>query len=236
MTTEPNINQSELSKFSVLADQWWDTDGDLRTLHDINPLRLNYILSQTGVADKSVLDIGCGGGILSETLYKQGAQVTAIDASKENIQAASFHAETQVMTIQYSVSTAEDFENNTDKQYDIITCMELLEHVPEPATLIRSCARLLRPGGLVFFSTLNRNLKSYLSAILAAEYLLQLLPRGTHRYSKFIRPSELHHWCREAGLTVSDISGMEYNPVIRKATLVSEPDINYLLTAVADQA
>ena len=234
MTTEPNINQSELSKFSVLADQWWDTDGDLRTLHDINPLRLNYILSQTVVAGKSVLDIGCGGGILSEALYKQGAQVTAIDASKENIQAASFHAETQAMTIQYSVSTAEDLENNTDKQYDIITCMELLEHVPEPATLITSCTRLLKPGGLVFFSTLNRNLKSYLFAILAAEYLLQLLPRGTHQYSKFIRPSELHHWCREAGLTVSDISGMGYNPIIRKATLVSEPDANYLLTAVAD--
>lgn len=226
-----NIDESETAKFSALADEWWDSNGPLSTLHDINPVRLNYIKQAVDLAGKHVLDVGCGGGILSESLCKESAVVTGIDASQEAINIARLHSDTANLKINYVESSAERHAQQNPEAYDVITCMELLEHVPDPESLLAACADMLKPGGHLFASTINRNLKSYLGTVLAAEYLLKLIPRGTHDYARFIKPAELAEWCRKSGLTVLDISGMAYLPFVHSAWLKRNPDMNYLLHA-----
>ncbi len=234
MSYSENVDANELNKFSSHSSQWWDTQGEFKTLHDINPLRLNYIQRYATLENKTVVDIGCGGGLLTEAMCQSGAAVYGIDASEENIRIAKQHAIDNQLEIDYSVITAESFALQKPAYFDAVSCMELLEHVPDPASLIQACASLVKPGGYVFVSTLNRSLKSYLLAVLAGEYLLKLLPKGTHDYQKFIRPSELHQFCQEAGLRIKDISGVNYNPAFGRATLSDRPDVNYILAAVAD--
>ncbi len=228
-----NIDQAELEKFSSRADAWWDKQGEFKTLHDINPVRLQYIEQCTPLAHKNVLDVGCGGGILAEAMAKHNASVTAIDASKENISCAMQHADSSGITIDYHCCTAEDLAREQPHAFDVVTCMELLEHVPDPLSLVEACARLVKPGGHVIFSTLNRKPRAYLLAVLAGEYLLNLLPRGTHDYQKFIQPAELVRWCRQYGLQMNDLRGMHYNPLLKRCSLVKEPAVNYLLDTVA---
>ena len=232
MEKTENIDLEELNKFSSRAEQWWETDGEFKTLHQINPVRLDFITRQTSLNNKQVLDVGCGGGILSEAMAKQGANVTAIDASKENITIASTHATDNQLEIDYQVSLAENFAENNQATFDVITCMELLEHVPEPDSIIQACAKMIKPGGHVLFSTINRNIKAYMLAVLTGEYLLQLLPKGTHQYEKFIRPSELINWCNEHGLSLNDLAGMDYNPLLNHCTLTNNTDVNYLIDTV----
>jgi len=220
------IDARELAKFAVLSQHWWDKDGELKTLHDINPQRLDYIKQFTPISGKRVLDVGCGGGILAESLANEGAQVTAIDAESEVIVTANSHAIGQQLQIDYQVSCIEDF---IAEPFDVITCMEMLEHVNHPDTVIEHCTRLLKPGGYLFLSTLNRSLKAYAGAIVAAEYLLKLLPRQTHDYAKFIKPSELATMARTQGLEVVGLSGMAYNPFSRKAALQESVAVNYLM-------
>ena len=229
-----NIDSDELEKFASRSDQWWDASGEFKTLHDINPVRLHYVNARYGLEKKQVLDVGCGGGILSEAMAKMDAFVTAIDASDSNIQCALTHAKQAGLGIDYLCCTAEDLAEKRPQQFDVVTCMELLEHVPDPVSLIRACARLVKPGGHVIFSTINRQPKAYLLAVLAGEYLLKLLPRGTHDYRKFIRPAELVNWCREAGLLARDIRGLDYNPVLNRCTLTTRPDVNYLIDTLAE--
>ncbi len=232
-TTE-NIDLNENAKFSALASEWWDQDGELQTLHDINPTRLSYIESHIHLTDKNVLDVGCGGGFLSEALSSKGALVTGIDISEELIELASDHSKQSNLNISYSCRTVENFSSEYKHAFDIITCMELLEHVPKPESIINACMHLIKPGGLLFLSTINRNLKAYLQTKIAAEYLLKLLPIGTHKYAKYIRPSELASWCRTSGFEVIDISGISYLPFIRKCRLKDAPDVNYILCAQAN--
>jgi 2-polyprenyl-6-hydroxyphenyl methylase/3-demethylubiquinone-9 3-methyltransferase len=227
-----NLDLEELNKFSSRAEQWWDTDGEFKTLHQINPVRLDFITKQTSLNNKEVLDIGCGGGILSEAIAKQGANVTAIDASEENIKIASTHAADNQLQIDYQVQLAEAFAEKNEAKFDVITCMELLEHVPEPDSIIQACAKMIKPGGHVLFSTLNRNIKAYMLAVLTGEYLLQLLPKGTHQYEKFIRPSELINCCNEHGLKLNDLAGIDYNPLLNHCTLSKNTDVNYLIDTV----
>lgn len=224
-----NIDLQELKKFSSRAEQWWDADGEFKTLHDINPVRLGFITKNNPIKDLHVLDIGCGGGILTEAMARQGAIVTGLDASKENIDIASDHACKNKLNINYIVNTAETFSEDTINTFDVITCMELLEHVPDPASIIQASSKMIKPGGHVFFSTINRNIKAYLLTVLTGEYLLKLLPKGTHQYEKFIRPSELAAWCNENNLEMNDLVGMQYNPLLGRCTLTSQPDVNYLL-------
>ncbi len=233
MKERENIDLNELEKFSSRADQWWDTQGEFKTLHDINPVRLSFITNNVSIQDLHVLDIGCGGGILAEALAKQGAIVTGLDASKENISIASQHASKNDLKINYVVSSAETFSENHLDKFDLITCMELLEHVPDPASIIQASGKMIKSGGHVIFSTINRNIKAYLLAVVTGEYLLKLLPRGTHRYEKFIRPSELVNWCSEQGLEMNDLAGMQYNPLISHCSLNKQPDVNYLLDTIA---
>jgi 2-polyprenyl-6-hydroxyphenyl methylase / 3-demethylubiquinone-9 3-methyltransferase len=235
MEETENIDLNELEKFSSRADQWWDTDGEFKTLHDINPARLSFITNNVSIQDSHVLDIGCGGGILAEAMIKHGAIVTGLDASKENISIASQHALKNKLDINYVVSTAEAFSANHADKYDLITCMELLEHVPDPASIIKACANMIKPGGHVILSTLNRNIKAYLLAVLTGEYLLKLLPKGTHQFEKFIRPSELINWCNEYGLEMNDLTGLQYNPLLGRCSLVKTPDVNYLLDTIASE-
>ncbi len=227
-----NIDHTEVDKFSSIADQWWNPDGALKTLHDINPVRLAYIDRQASLKSKTVLDIGCGGGILSESMATTGARVTGIDASEENIAIANEHAQQSGLDILYINSSAEEFMTANSEQFDVVTCMELLEHVPDPKSLINACSSLVKPGGHVIFSTINRNIKSYLSTIIAAEYMLSLIPKGTHSYNKFIRPSELNSWCKDHLLQLNDISGMSYIPYINQCHLSPTPDVNYLMDTV----
>lgn len=227
-TRQSNVDRDELDRFGALAQRWWDPDGPGRTLHDINPLRLDYIRSQVTLAGARVLDLGCGGGILTEALAAARAEVTGIDASEDMIQVASLHAAAQGLALDYRQATAESHARDHGAHYDAITCMELLEHVPDPGSLLSACHRMLRPGGRLIVSTLNRTPASYLLAILGAEYLLGLLPRGTHDYARFIRPSELVRWCREADLQPVDLIGMAYNPMTRKATRQRSVQVNYL--------
>jgi 2-polyprenyl-6-hydroxyphenyl methylase / 3-demethylubiquinone-9 3-methyltransferase len=229
-----NLDPDERDKFSALAAHWWDQAGPCRTLHDINPCRYDYVAAQAPMAGRQVADIGCGGGIFSEALARGGAHVTAIDASAELIEVARQHAKTQALTVHYEAITAEDLAQRQTGYFDVVTCLELIEHVPAPDSLVKACATLLKPGGVLVISTLNRNPMSYLLGIVAAEYVLQLVPRGTHDYMQFIRPAELARMAREQGLSTRDIRGMRYDPVTRRARLATAPTVNYLATFVRD--
>jgi len=223
-----NIDDLEIRKFEALASRWWDPNSEFKPLHDINPLRMNYISQVTNLAGKKVLDVGCGGGLLSESMAHHGAHVTAIDMADAPLAVAKLHQLESGLEIDYRKIPTEDFAAETPESFDVITCLEMLEHVPSPAAIVRACEQLLKPGGLVFFSTINRNPKSYLFAIVGAEYVLNLLPRGTHEYKKFIKPSELALWCRDAGLDLHDQVGMGYNPLTRNYFLQKNLDVNYL--------
>ena len=232
--TPVNVDPAELAKFSELAHRWWDPASEFRPLHEINPLRLEWIASRVPLAGKEVLDVGCGGGILSEALARLGASVTGIDLSEKALKVAQLHLLESRLAVRYELDSAEAFATAHADQYDVVTCMELLEHVPDPASTVAACARLAKPGGQVFFSTINRNPKSYLFAVIGAEYLLKLLPKGTHDYARFIKPSELACWCRAAGLRELELAGMTYNPLARRYRLGSDCDVNYLLRCVKD--
>ena len=226
-----NIDTDELHKFALLADEWWNPAGSLKTLHVINPVRLNYIDEAASIQNKTVLDIGCGGGLLSEAMADKGGIVTGLDANESAIEVAREHASQSSVRIDYVHATAEQYAEEDNKKYDVITCMDLLEHVPDPASLLTACAKMLKPGGDLFVATLNRNARSYAASILAAEYILGLLPKGTHDYAKFIKPSELSRWLRKMDFTIVDISGMHYLPVVNHCFLNNDPSVNYLLHA-----
>jgi 2-polyprenyl-6-hydroxyphenyl methylase / 3-demethylubiquinone-9 3-methyltransferase len=227
--TTVNADPAELAKFSELAHRWWDPDSEFRPLHQINPLRLDWIQSQLPLAGKRVLDVGCGGGILAESMARHGARVLGIDLSTRALKVAQLHAlEAQTPNVEYREVSAEALAIEQPAAFDAVTCMEMLEHVPDPASVVRACATLVKPGGWVFFSTINRNPKSFLFAIIGAEYLLNLLPRGTHEYMKFVRPSELAGYCRDAGLELMHTRGMEYNPLTRRYWLSADTSVNFL--------
>ncbi|TXR53138.1 bifunctional 2-polyprenyl-6-hydroxyphenol methylase/3-demethylubiquinol 3-O-methyltransferase UbiG [Reinekea thalattae] len=225
-----NVDPEEIAKFEALASRWWDPDSDFKPLHDLNPLRMSYIDSYINVAGLKVLDIGCGGGILSETLAKRGAQVLGIDMTDTPLQVAKLHAlDEGVENIEYRQMTAEQLADEAPGQFDVITCMEMLEHVPEPQQIVHACERLLKPGGKAFFSTINRNPKSWLFAIAGAEYVLKLLPKGTHEFKKFIKPSELTQFARNASLKTLNLAGMQYNPISKGFKLTDDVSVNYLM-------
>lgn len=226
-----NVDPQEIAKFDALAARWWDPDSEFRPLHDINPLRLNYIDEKVSLPGKSVVDVGCGGGLLSEGMARRSAKVTGIDLADEALAAARAHAQSHGIDVEYLKKPVEELAAERTAQYDLVTCLEMLEHVPDPAAIIQACAKLAKPGGQLVFSTLNRNPKSFLFAIVGAEYLLNLVPRGTHEYTRFIRPSELASWCRAAGLEVVDSCGMSYNPVTKIYRLGRDVSVNYLLYA-----
>ena len=229
-TAQPNVDFQEIAKFEELASRWWDPDSEFKPLHDINPLRLDYIAERGGgLTDKQVLDVGCGGGILAESMALRGARVTGIDMGEAPLAVARLHQLESGAALDYRRITAEQLAETEPARFDIVTCMEMLEHVPDPASTIRACARLLKPEGHLFFSTINRNPKSYLLAVIGAEYLLRLLPKGTHDYRKFIRPSELDGWARAAGLTLQQLTGMHYNPLLRRYWLGAGVSVNYLV-------
>ena len=230
MQTHPNADPAELAKFSELAHRWWDKESEFRPLHEINPLRLAWINAKTPIAGKHVLDIGCGGGILADSMARTGAQVLGIDLSTKALRVAELHAlEAQTPRIQYREISAEALAQELPAQFDVVTCMEMLEHVPDPAAIVAACAALVKPGGWVYFSTLNRNPQSFLFAIVGAEYILNLLPRGTHEYAKMIRPAELAAYCRQAGLQVQVAKGMGYNLINKRYSLNTNTRVNYLL-------
>lgn len=228
-----NIDLAEVDKFNQLATQWWDKDGALKTLHDINPIRLRYIQNYIDLENAVVLDVGCGGGILTESLAQCHAQVTAIDASDESIRVAKAHAEKKNLDINYQCKTIEALASEQNQKYDVITCLEMLEHVPNPQNIIHACAKLLKPNGHIFFSTLNRTIQSFLLAIVSAEYILNLIPRGTHEYAKLIRPAELAAWLRADKLELDDIKGIHYNPLFRTGKLTNHLAINYIAHCVS---
>ncbi len=224
-----NADPAELAKFEAIADKWWDRQGEFKPLHDINPLRINYIDERAPLAERKVLDVGCGGGLLSEGMSYRGARVTGIDLAKGNLEAARLHAESSGLTINYQEIAVEQLAEEQPCTFDIVTCLEMLEHVPDPASIIKACANLAKPGGHLFFSTLNRNPKSYLFAIVGAEYLLNLVPRGTHDYMKFIKPSELAGWIRDAGLLLKSIDGLTFNPISGEYKIEADVDVNYFV-------
>jgi 2-polyprenyl-6-hydroxyphenyl methylase/3-demethylubiquinone-9 3-methyltransferase len=224
-----NADQAELDKFSELAHRWWDPESEFKPLHDINPLRLDWIDRAIGLAGKQVLDVGCGGGILAESMATRGALVTGIDLSDKALSVARLHLLETGQKVDYRKVSAEELAAAMPGSFDVVTCLEMLEHVPDPASTVRACAQLVRPGGMVFFSTINRNPKSYLFAVVGAEYVLNLLPRGTHDYARFIRPAELARYCREAGLAVDEVIGMTYNPLSKAYALGADTDVNYLM-------
>lgn len=228
-TIRDNVDPAELAKFDSLASRWWDTEGDFRPLHEINPLRLDWIRQHVKLAGRRALDIGCGGGILAESMARADASVTGIDMAEGPLSVARLHQLESGAEIDYRHATAEELAASEPGEYDIVTCLEMLEHVPDPSQVIRSCAELVKPGGHVFFSTINRNPKSFVFAIVGAEYVLNLLPRGTHEYEKFIRPSELERWARTAGLELVASIGMQYNPFSKEYTLGGNLDVNYLM-------
>lgn len=223
-----NVDYGEIAKFEEQASRWWDPLGDFRPLHDLNPLRLDYIDAKAGLAGKRVVDVGCGGGILSEAMVRRGARVTGIDAGEGPLSVARLHQMESGLEADYRRMTPEELADEEPNAYDVVTCMELLEHVPDPLSVVRACARLARRGGHVFFSTINRNPKAYLLAIIGAEYVLRLLPKGTHDYAKFIRPSELDVWSRAVGLELRELTGMSYNPLTREYRLGKDLDVNYI--------
>lgn len=224
-----NVDHGEIARFNALAARWWDPDGDFRPLHEINPLRLDYISQRCSLVDRRVVDIGCGGGILTESMAAAGARVTGIDMAEAPLAVARLHQAESGSEIEYLRTTAEAHAAERPEGYDLVTCLEMLEHVPAPAAVVSACATLVRPGGDVFFSTINRNPKAFMFAIVGAEYLLRLLPAGTHEYRKFIRPSELEAWGRQAGLELQGIIGMHYNPLLRYYSLGPNVDVNYLM-------
>jgi len=230
MTTTDNVHPEEIAKFGDKAERWWDPDGELRTLHQVNPLRIQFIKEHADILDKEVVDVGCGGGILSEGLAREGARVLGIDLSESLLEVAELHALDQgVDRVKYQRVAAEALARQRPAAFEVVTCMEMLEHVPRPASVVEACARLVKPGGKVFFSTLNRTLKAYLLAIVGAEYVLELIPRGTHEYEKFIRPSELAAWARAVDLAPVAARGVQYNPVTRKFSLGADIGVNYLM-------
>jgi 2-polyprenyl-6-hydroxyphenyl methylase/3-demethylubiquinone-9 3-methyltransferase len=232
MSATPNADPSELDKFSDIAHHWWDTSSEFKVLHEINPLRLNWIIDQAGgLSGKKVLDVGCGGGVLSEGMASSGAEVTGIDLSEKALGVARLHLFESELKIDYQHISAEAFAEEHAGRFDIVTCMEMLEHVPDPASTIMACARLVRPGGRIFLSTLNRNPKSFLFAIVGAEYVLKILPRGIHNYNRFLKPSELAQFCRDAGLMTTTLSGLTYNPFTRVYSLTRDTSVNYLMQA-----
>ncbi len=227
-----NADPAELQKFSDLAHRWWDPDGEFRPLHQINPLRLAWIDRLARLAGKKVLDVGCGGGILAESMAQLGAQVSGIDLSDKALKVAELHLLESRLAIQYESVSAEELAARTPGSFDVVTCMELLEHVPEPHSMVAACARLVRPGGHVFFSTINRNAKAYLFAVVGAEYVLGLLPKGTHDYQRFIKPSELARWSRDADLRIEEMTGLLYNPVTKHYRLGEDCDVNYMMSCI----
>ncbi|MES2116037.1 MAG: bifunctional 2-polyprenyl-6-hydroxyphenol methylase/3-demethylubiquinol 3-O-methyltransferase UbiG [Pseudomonadota bacterium] len=224
-----NADPLELQKFSDLAHRWWDPTSEFRPLHEINPLRLEWINARAPLAGKRVIDIGCGGGILAESMAKKGAHVTGIDLSEKALKVADLHSLESGVQVRYKLIAAEDMAAQEGGQFDVVTCMEMLEHVPDPGAIVRAAASLVKPGGQVFFSTLNRNPKAYLFAVLGAEYLLRMLPRGTHDYAKFITPAELSQYARSAGLDVQGLKGMGYNPLSKIYSLNDDTSVNYLM-------
>ena len=226
-----NVDAVEIEKFSALAHKWWDPNSEFRPLHEINPLRLGYINGIAPLSGKTVLDVGCGGGILSEALAGAGATVTGIDLADKSLSVAKLHLLESGKQVEYRKVAVEVLAEERPASYDVVTCMEMLEHVPDPAAVVAACAKLVKPNGHVFFSTLNRNPKSYLFAIIGAEYVLNLLPRGTHDYAKFIKPSELAQWCRNAGLNVNDVTGMSYNPLDKSYSLGRDTSVNYVVAS-----
>jgi len=224
----PNIDHAEIDKFDQLASRWWDPHSEFKPLHDINPLRLDYINRRAPLQQRSVIDVGCGGGLLSEGMARLGARVTGIDMGEAPLSVARLHLLESGVEVDYQRLTAEDMAAHHPQAFETCTCLEMLEHVPDPASVIQACADLVRPGGQVFFSTINRNPKAYLFAIIGAEYLLRLLPKGTHDYRKFIRPSELERWARDAGLQLRELTGMSYNPLTGEYRLGDDVDVNYL--------
>lgn len=224
-----NADPLELKKFSDLAHQWWDPTSEFRPLHEINPLRLDWINSHAPLAGKKVVDVGCGGGILAESMAKKGADVTGIDLSEKALKVADLHSLESGVQVRYELIAAEDLAAKEGGSFDIVTCMEMLEHVPDPASVVTACARLAKPGGRIFFSTINRNPKSYLHAVIGAEYVLRLLPKGTHDYARFITPAELAQFTRNAGLMVDALKGMGFNPFTKIYSLNSDTSVNYLV-------
>lgn len=228
MQTPGSADPAELAKFDAMAQRWWDPDGEFRPLHDLNPVRLDYIDAQARLAGARVIDVGCGGGLLSEAMARRGAQVTGIDLAPAPLEIARLHALEAGVTVDYRLASAETVADEAPGSYDLVTCLEMLEHVPEPAVVVSALARLVRPGGSVICSTLNRGVKAFAMAIVGAEYLLRLLPAGTHEYARFIRPSELARFGREAGLELRELTGIAYDPFQRKARLTRDTSVNYL--------
>lgn len=229
MNAELNVDPSEIRKFESIAHRWWDPESEFKPLHAINPLRLNYIDEHASLSHKRVLDVGCGGGILAESMARRGAKVTGIDLGAGPLSVASLHALDSQVEVDYQQISVETLAAQEPEHYDIVTCMEMLEHVPAPESVIRACAQLVKPGGAVFFSTINRNLKAFMLAVVGAEYLLSMLPKGTHEYAKFIRPSELEFAARQAQLNLQDMKGMTYNPLFQSYRLGKDIDVNYLM-------
>lgn len=230
MSNHVNADPAELAKFSELAHRWWDMESEFRPLHDINPLRLDWINSIQPLTGLQVVDIGCGGGILADSMARKGAHVLGIDLAGKALKVAQLHAlEAQTPNVQYREVSAEALAAERPAAFDVVTCMEMLEHVPDPQSVVHACAQLVKPGGWVFLSTINRNGKSFFQAILGAEYLLNMIPRGTHEYAKMIKPSELAHYCRQAGLSLSHTRGLEYNPLLRRYRLTTDTSVNYMV-------
>ena len=235
MTNEDaNVDAAELNKFSELAHKWWDKTSEFKPLHDINPLRLNYIDKAVSLKGKTVLDVGCGGGILSESMAIIGAKVTGIDLGEKALKVAQLHSLESGITVYYQLISVEELAKNHPASFDVVTCLEMLEHVPDPASVVAACAKLVKPGGKVFFSTINRNPKAYLFAVIGAEYILNMLPRGTHDYTKFIKPSELAGWMRLAGLQLEHQIGMSYNPITQHYWLGDDVSVNYMMQTVKE--
>ena len=230
MSASSNFDPAELAKFSELAHRWWDANGEFRPLHQINPLRLHWINNHSPLRGKNVLDVGCGGGILADSMARQGAHVLGIDLADKPLRVAQLHAlEANTPNIRYREVSTEILAAEQPASYDVVTCMEMLEHVPDPAAIVKACSALVKPGGWVYFSTINRSLKSFLFAVVGAEYVLKLLPKGTHDYAKMVRPSELCRWCRQAGLDLQESRGLEHNPLTDRYWLSGDTGVNYLI-------
>ncbi len=231
MMKTDNIDHAEIAKFEELASRWWDPNSEFKPLHDINPLRVEFMRQRVEIPGQAVLDVGCGGGLLTESMAQLGARVTGIDMGEAPLSVAKLHLQESGLEVDYQRATAEDFASRYSRHYDVVTCLEMLEHVPNPASTVQACAQLVKPGGTVFFSTINRNPKAWLFAIVGAEYVLKLLPKGTHDYAKLIKPSELDGWSRNAGLSIHEMIGMHYNPIAKHYWLAPGLDVNYLVYA-----